>query len=99
MPEGKPCVGCGYCCKTSMCRTGAMIYGHYKDPCPALVSTGRGYECRLYLSDPDRYGAFLEIGSGCSFPLNPLRLCPPEKETDRSDTADRRGHGEIEEEK
>jgi hypothetical protein len=74
MPERPVCVGCGYCCKRSICRTGAMIYGHYKDPCPSLISTDMGYKCGLYLSDPERFQFFLEIGEGCLYPLNPLRV-------------------------
>jgi len=50
-----------------------MIYGQYKSPCPALVWNGSRSMCRLYLTDPDRYGHFLDIGGGCCFPLNPWR--------------------------
>jgi len=56
-----------------MCRTGAMIYGHYTNPCPALTWKEDRYICSLYLSDPLRYEHFLEIGAGYCFPFNPWR--------------------------
>jgi hypothetical protein len=68
-----PCVGCGFCCTEVICRIGAMIYGHYANPCPALKWDRSRYVCTLYLSDPSRYEVFLEIGGGCCFPLNPWR--------------------------
>ncbi|MEW6349755.1 MAG: hypothetical protein AB1646_11885 [Thermodesulfobacteriota bacterium] len=68
------CVGCGYCCKTVICRTGAMFYGHYKSSCPALEWNGVRYVCRLFLSDPIRYESSLDIGGGCCFPSNPMRV-------------------------
>lgn len=68
-----PCIGCGFCCAEIICRTGAMIYGHYKTPCPALIWNGERYVCALYAGDPARYELFLEIGAGCCFPSNPWR--------------------------
>ncbi|AFM26818.1 hypothetical protein Desti_4181 [Desulfomonile tiedjei DSM 6799] len=50
-----------------------MFYGHYSDPCPALEWNGSRYVCSLFLSDPDRYEHFLDIGGGCCFPENPRR--------------------------
>lgn len=50
-----------------------MIYGHYKNPCPALVWSEARYVCTLYLRDPDRYKGVLDIDGGCSFPANPWR--------------------------
>lgn len=73
MKSPPPCIGCGYCCVTVICRIGSMLYGHYKSPCPALVKVGDVYRCSLYSRDPDRYGAGLEIGEGCCFPDNPRR--------------------------
>jgi len=67
------CVGCGFCCLERICRTGAVIYGNYTNPCPALLWNGTRYLCSLYLGDPSRYEHFLEIGGGCCFPLNPRR--------------------------
>jgi hypothetical protein len=71
--RGPNCVGCGYCCTEVICRTGAMFYGHYSNPCPALTWNGLRYVCSLYLSDPERYHQFIAIGDGCCFPLNPRR--------------------------
>jgi hypothetical protein len=71
--SGSECVGCGYCCTTVICRTGAMFYGHYTKPCPALLWNGTRYVCRLFLSDPPRYEEFIAIGTGCCFPDNPWR--------------------------
>lgn len=73
MNESLQCVGCGFCCTTVICRLGAMIYGNYTNPCPALKWNGARYVCSLYLGDPQRYQCFLEIGEGCCFPSNPLR--------------------------
>lgn len=73
MPAPYPCVGCGYCCTTRMCRIGSMMYGHYTNPCPALIREGDRCRCSLYMSDPERYEAVLEIGEGCRFPDNPVR--------------------------
>lgn len=50
-----------------------MTYGHYKNPCPALMWNGARYLCSLYLGDPARYEQSLEIGGGCCFPFNPRR--------------------------
>ncbi len=50
-----------------------MLYGHYTNPCPALMWNGDRYLCSLYLGDPSRYEHFLEIGGGCCFPSNPRR--------------------------
>jgi hypothetical protein len=74
------CIGCGYCCKKEMCRIGAMVYGVYKQPCPALKKTDERYACELYRSDPLRYGEILAIGEGCCFPGNPFRDSAFEKE-------------------
>jgi hypothetical protein len=72
--SGSPaCVGCGYCCTERMCRIGAMIYGHYTNPCPALERAENRYVCTLYLNDPMRYEHVMDIGRGCCFPFNPLR--------------------------
>ncbi|MFH0822591.1 MAG: hypothetical protein V2B18_07550 [Pseudomonadota bacterium] len=73
MSESRECVGCGYCCRNTICRLGSMIYGHYKAPCPALEWSGNRYVCGVYFSDPLRYEHILGIGSGCCFPSNPLR--------------------------
>jgi hypothetical protein len=72
-PLSQPCIGCGFCCTEIICRTAAMIYGHYTNPCPSLAWDGDRYICALYRSDPDRYEFFLEIGGGCCFPMNPRR--------------------------
>ncbi len=50
-----------------------MMYGHYTNPCPALIREGDRCRCSLYMSDPERYEAVLEIGEGCRFPDNPVR--------------------------
>jgi len=71
--EKRLCVGCGFCCTEIICRTGAMIYGHYTSPCPALTWLNDRYVCELYVNDPARYEHFLEIGGGCCFPANPWR--------------------------
>jgi len=73
MRDRIPCIGCGFCCSQEMCRTGGLIYGHYTNPCPALIRKGTRYCCSLYLSDPLRYEHFLEIGAGCCLPSNPWR--------------------------
>ncbi len=74
MSESQPCVRCGFCCTKQMCRIGSMIYGHYTNPCPALRLNEGRYQCSLYLGDPARYEHVLEIGNGCCFPSNPLRI-------------------------
>jgi hypothetical protein len=71
--EALTCVGCGFCCETVICRLGAMVYGAYTHPCPALKQNGNRYLCSLYLADPLRYEHFLDIGGGCCFPDNPRR--------------------------
>lgn len=73
MSDSLRCVGCGYCCTKVMCRIGSMFYGHYTNPCPALIRNDGRCLCSLYLSDPERYEGVLEIGEGCCFPDNPLR--------------------------
>lgn len=73
MSESRECIGCGYCCKERICRIGAMIYGHYTNPCPALTWAENRYLCSLYLEDPHRYELVIDIGGGCCFPLNPQR--------------------------
>ncbi len=50
-----------------------MVYGHYKNPCPALAYEAGRALCRLYMSDPLRYEAVLAIGEGCVSPDNPWR--------------------------
>lgn len=73
MSESHACVGCGYCCCDRICRIGAMIYGHYTNPCPALKWAENRYVCALYLDDPSRYEQIMDIGGGCCFPFNPRR--------------------------
>lgn len=67
------CIGCGFCCTKVICGIGAMFYGHYTNPCPALELNGNRYVCSLYRRDPDRYEHVLAIGEGCCFPDNPWR--------------------------
>jgi hypothetical protein len=57
-----------------------MIYGVYKQPCPALKLTDERYACELYRLDPLRYGDILAIGEGCCFPGNPDRDVISEEE-------------------
>uniref|UniRef100_A0A7C4ATV5 4Fe-4S ferredoxin-type domain-containing protein n=1 Tax=Desulfomonile tiedjei TaxID=2358 RepID=A0A7C4ATV5_9BACT len=66
----QPCTGCGRCCASRICRIGAMRFGHYTLPCPALRWDGQRYRCGLYEQDPDRYEAVLEIGRGCCLGAN-----------------------------
>ena len=51
------CVGCGYCCKQSVCLVGIRFFISktgldlidLKNGCPALVWTGKRYSCELTL--------------------------------------------------
>gem|GEM_PF-1632532 len=56
-----------------------MLYGHYTNPCPALIWNGARYLCSLCRDDPLRYERVLEIGLGCRFPLNPRRKVFPDR--------------------
>ena len=71
--QPKPCVGCGYCCKTATC-----IHGIYyarerglpdKDTCPFLIERDGRYWCNLVLEGVVDTKE-LWIGEGCSSSMN-----------------------------
>lgn len=70
-----PCVGCGHCCQTAQCGTGAAVFGPHKR-CPGLVWVGeeQRYRCSLVLESETNEKLWwvredLSIGAGCSSTL------------------------------
>ena len=43
----KPCVRCGSCCRTEICRPGMQFLSTSSPPCPALEKQGAHYRCGL----------------------------------------------------
>ena len=66
----RPCVGCGYCCKTAVCVVGQIFLktGPHP-PCPGLEHNGERYRCKI----AEEHGEELAIGAGCCSPLNSER--------------------------
>jgi hypothetical protein len=74
------CVGCGFCCKESICLVGIRYFisldkeiklADLKDGCPALTWNGQRYVCEL-VSIPGQEGEDLRedlnIGTKCCSP-------------------------------
>jgi hypothetical protein len=53
-PHGAPCNGCGQCCQAELCPLGAVVFGTWDGPCPALMADGDGYLCNMVVS-PQTY--------------------------------------------
>ena len=70
----RECVGCGYCCKQSMCMQGIMHTGKLLRECPLLVwsDTDQRYYCKEALVDAE-FGERILVGAGCCSPLNTWR--------------------------
>lgn len=79
MTNTRPCVGCGFCCKTARCVCSFEAEGKlYKDPiealgepneCPWLEYRDNRYWCKI----ADEYKIVLAIGEGCCSPMNTER--------------------------
>lgn len=71
----KPCLGCGYCCKTAPCPIAARKYrDKWVSPCPSLRQKGDRYYCGEVEDAPterekQRLILILSIGAGCSSTL------------------------------
>lgn len=70
--EVKHCVGCGYCCKKTMCFVGQYALGSIQRSCPFLFWNGERYLCKLAV-DSSVYRDRILAGVGCCSPLNTWR--------------------------
>jgi len=72
-----PCVGCGYCCKKTICYVGLRLYGLNLDHCPGLIWSE---EDQRHYCKPAMYSKKikheLSIGAGCCSSLNTWRKPP-----------------------
>jgi len=75
---GRPCLGCGFCCKTARCSVSYQA----EDDCPELaVGMSSGETCPFLYHDgiqwrcklSGMYRVALAIGAGCCSPLNTKR--------------------------
>lgn len=56
------CCQCGFCCISSTCPVGQLVFSIQKyDPCPALKFRDDVAICQLALHDPETIG----VGAGC----------------------------------
>ena len=51
---GSPCNNCGFCCRAELCPLGAIVFGTWSGPCPALEPHGAGFGCGL-VANPQTY--------------------------------------------
>jgi hypothetical protein len=74
-----PCVGCGYCCRKTLCWEGQKTHPHIEGgqgPCPELVQdeANERYWCGLLKKavgdERNRIAGSLFIGTGCCSSLN-----------------------------
>lgn len=59
--HGKPCNGCGICCRAELCPVGMAVFtptvpapSHVPGPCPALEREGERFRCGL-VNNPAKY--------------------------------------------
>jgi len=69
----RTCVGCGYCCKKSLCAMAVWILPpeRHEEECPFLYFEGERYRCALAFHRP--WAEDLCIGEGCCCSLNTER--------------------------
>ena len=68
-PNPRPCVGCGYCCKTVPCQYAILHLGvRLGEECPALYHDDERWRCEA-AEDPLLVAA-VGIGAGCCSPMN-----------------------------
>jgi len=76
---GEPCVGCGFCCKSSLCSAAIWKHKGIAPPCPELFISpdGSRYLCRIIAdeikADKHWHQFNLAVGQGCTCERNPRK--------------------------